>query len=76
MAADSDKHPTMQAWIASVGWPGKQAFWFGTVWVRHRAPVHEVEDQLWRDIEGILPSGVPRPQLNKLQPGMILVSYK
>lgn len=52
----SDDIP-MRRWCAVIQFPGKEPIRFGTTFVRHGAPSHEVEAAIRADIERHLPDG-------------------
>jgi len=58
----------MRRWCAVIQYPGLKPVMFGTTFVRHSAPDHEVEAALRADIAGCLPDGW---KLISMQPGAV-----
>lgn len=72
----AEAHVGMRAWCAVYQWPGRKKFLFGTAWLRHDAPMHEVEAEVAREFAKawgeILPDGWEQPKLLDLRPGMLV----
>ncbi len=63
----------IRAWVAKCQFAGaKKPFWFGTVFMRHAAPHHEIEAEVLKAISDIIPDNFPRPDIILLEPGMLI----
>lgn len=62
-----------RAWVAECKWKSaKEAFWFGTVYVRIGAPHHEIEAAVFAALAFILPPLIDRPDIIELKPGSLV----
>ena len=68
----SDDIP-IRAWVAKCQFAGaRKPFWFGTVFMRLGAPYPEIEAEVLKSISDIIPDSFPRPDIIKLEPGILI----
>lgn len=59
-----------RAWVIVCRFPGKAEFWFGTVFVRHGAPLHELDAAANEAIDEVFPF---RPTIINYIPGQLVL---
>ena len=61
----------LRQWTVVFQYPGKLRCWYGNAFVRREAPMHEVEEELWKELQKVLPDGCIKPPVFKPQPGSV-----